>query len=236
MDDLWKAGKLASTGWMPISAATQAEADLKKVLPNAETEIFILSSCARRFENNCLQTDYRANNSIVIPAASKNIDRTMAFFDWLFASRENHDLFQYGIIGKHWKPEGDDQYKELDQIDNYRFPGYELTWNLNYFRMNADASDEVKKILTYASKPESYKPKKLAGFVFNTEPVKLQLVQVQPKLEAFNEIAHAGLAGKGADFDAAAGKMNDELRGLGLEEIRAELKRQIQEYLDSNAK
>ncbi len=202
MDNLWKAGKLASTGWLPVSLAPQSEADLKKVLPNAETEIFILSSCARKFAKNCLQTDYRANNSIVIPAHSKNIDRTMAFFDWLFSSRENHDLFQYGIVGKHWEPVGNDQYKELEQKDNYRFPGYEMTWNPTYFRMNAKASDEVKQILAYASKPESYKLKKLAGFIFNNEPVKLQLVQVQPKFEAFNEVAHAGLAGNGADFDA----------------------------------
>ena len=111
-----------------------------------------------------------------------------------------------------------------------------MTWNPTYFRMNAGASDEVKQILAYASKPESYKLKKLAGFIFNNEPVKLQLVQVQPKFEAFNEVAHAGLAGKGADFDAAAKKINDELRSLGLEQIRAELKKQIQIYLDKSAK
>lgn len=236
IDNLWKAGKLASTGWLPVSLALQSEADLKKVLPNAETEIFILSSCARKFAKNCLQTDYRANNSIVIPAHSKYIDRTMAFFDWLFSSKENHDLFQYGIVGKHWEPVENDQYKELDQMDNYRFPGYEMTWNPTYFRMNAKASDEVKQILAYASKPESYKLKKLAGFIFNNEPVKLQLVQVQPKFEAFNEVAHAGLAGNGADFDTAAKKINDELRSLGLEQIRAELRKQIQEYLDKEVK
>jgi hypothetical protein len=100
--------------------------------------------------------------------------------------------------------------------------------------MNANASDEVKRIMAYAAKPESYKTKKLAGFIFNSEPVKLQMNQVQPRFEAFNQIARAGLAGSGADFDKAARDINEELRGLGLEKIRAELKKQIQEYLDQN--
>ena len=58
-----------------------------------------------------IRTDFRANNSVVIPASSKNIDRTMKFLDWLYSSKDNHDLFELGIEGEHWIKDGDNGYK-----------------------------------------------------------------------------------------------------------------------------
>src|SRR5690606_33753293 len=121
-------GKAASY-YGTISSYAADKKLLQETIADTDLEFFVLKERIRNMEPKAIPTSYKANNSVAIPASSKNIDRTMKFFDWLFQSRENHDLFELGIEGTHWEAVGEDQYKLLEASNNYMFPGYEFTWN-----------------------------------------------------------------------------------------------------------
>jgi hypothetical protein len=157
----------------------------------------------------------------------------MKFFDWMFSSQDNHDLIELGIEGDHWTKDGDKGYKGTANSTNYIFPGYEMTWNPIMSRISSDNDAEAIKILEYQGKMDSYYKIPAAGFTFNPEPVKTEIAMVQPKWQESVQLFNVGLD---KNWKADAAKLNQELRSLGLEKIRAELIKQLQAYLDNGGK
>lgn len=222
-------GKAASYyGTMSSYAADKKM--LQQTLAGADLEFFVFKEHIRNMEPEAISTNYKANNSIAIPVSSKNIDRTMKFFDWMFASRENHDLFEYGIPGVHWEPVGDTQFKLLEGSENYVFPGYEFTWNPTMIRTPADLDETAKQYLEYSAKPDTYYAAVLAKFSFDTSTVKGEFANVQSKADPFIQTLKAGQV---KNWEAEATALNKELKNLGLDTIRGEIKTQVQAYLDA---
>ena len=109
-------------------------------------------------------------NFLCVPQQSTKKDQAMQFLNWLFENRDNHDLFELGIEGTDWEAVGDDEYRKLDG-STYNFPGYEMTWNPNFIRTNADLPDDAKAIAKYGNDPDTYITSAIAGFTFdNTAP------------------------------------------------------------------
>ncbi|WP_079911026.1 extracellular solute-binding protein [Paenibacillus sp. 32352] len=225
-------GKAASY-YGTISSYAADKKKLKDTLAGADLEFFVLKEDIRNMKPQAISTNYKANNSIAIPATSKNIDRTMKFFDWLYSSQDNHDLFELGIPGKHWEAAGTNQYKLLDDSKNYTFPGYELTWNPSMIRLSSDLDDTAKKYYEYSAKADTYYSAPLAMFAFDTTNVKAELANISSKTDPFVQLLKAGQM---KDWEAQAAKLNNELRALGLEKVRAELQKQLQAYLDKGGK
>ncbi|UUZ96917.1 extracellular solute-binding protein [Paenibacillus sp. P25] len=225
-------GKAASY-YGTISGYAADRKKLKDTIPGADLEFFITRNDARNMKPHGIPTNYRANNSLAIPASSKNIDRTMKFFDWLFASQDNHDLFELGIPGKHWEAVGTNQYKSLDESKNYIFPGYEFTWNPSMIRLSSDIDDKEKAYFDYSAKTDSYSYQPLGGFQFDNSDVKSEYANISSKTDPFIQMLKAGQI---KDWETQFEKLNGDLKQLGLEKIRAELKKQIQEYLDKGGK
>jgi ABC-type glycerol-3-phosphate transport system substrate-binding protein len=226
---LFVAGKSAAfedvlSGWERIRQK------LITSIPGAELEGFVYSSCQRKMENGCIGTDYRTWNNLAIPVTSKHADETMKFIDWLFQSQENHDLFELGIEGEHWMEAGSEMYKPMSAATNYQFPRYELTWNPTMSRINADNVPEAVELMRYSADPKTYYRLPLAGFRFNPSPVKTEIAKVQPVWEQTAQVFRSGLD---PDWRTTAAKTNLKLRNLGLENIRSELIKQIQAYLDA---
>jgi putative aldouronate transport system substrate-binding protein len=164
-------GKAASV-YRNLSNYSQDRKKLKDTIPGADLEMFVFKTPVREMKPKAIGVDYRANNNIAIPANSKNIDRTMKFFDWLFSSRENHDLIEYGIPGKHWEAVGDGQIKLLDEAKNYNFPGYEFTWNPTMIRLSSDLDENVRKYYEYSAKSDTYYAPTMGQFKFDNSLVK----------------------------------------------------------------
>jgi putative aldouronate transport system substrate-binding protein len=157
----------------------------------------------------------------------------MKFFDWLFSSRDNHDLFEYGIPGKHWQPVGDNQIKLLDDSKNYNFPGYEFTWNPSMIRLNSDLDDTVKKYFEYSAKPDTYYLSGLRKFQFDSTNFKAEYANVSSKVQPFIQLLKDGQI---KDWEAQTTKLKGELDALGMDKMRVELKKQLQAYLDAGGK
>ncbi|WP_426452477.1 ABC transporter substrate-binding protein [Paenibacillus sp. S-38] len=225
-------GKAASY-YGTISSYAAERKKLKETLPGADLEFFVFRKDVREMKPQSIATNYRSNNSVAIPVTSEHIDRTMKFFDWLFASRENHDLFEHGIAGKHWEAVGDTGIKLLGESKNYSFPGYELTWNPSMIRLNADLDETAKKYYEYSAKPDTYYAPVLARFTFDNTNVKGEFANIASKTEPFVQQLKTG---QFQDWEAQFTKLNAELKPLGLDKLRAELQKQIQAYLDKGGK
>lgn len=229
---LFVAGKSAANEGT-INGAAQIRQKLQAAVPGADIEMFVYDSHMRNMEPGAIGTDYKAWNDIVIPVTSKNADRTMKFFDWLFSSQENHDLFENGIEGVHWTKDGDRNYKMTDKTTDYLFPGYEFTWTPTMSRINADNDAETLKLLDYQSKPDTYYQQPLAGFVFNAEPVKTEIAKIAPLTSQHEPIIKNGLV---KEWKAESEKVNKQMVAYGLEKVRQEVINQVQAFLDNSAK
>ncbi|KRE32651.1 extracellular solute-binding protein [Paenibacillus sp. Soil522] len=204
-----------------LSGVTRGKNDIKALVPNDDMEMFLYQSQdIRDMKPGALRTDYRSNNSVVIPTSSQNADRTMKFLDWLFSSKENHDLFELGIEGEHWIKDGDNGYKTT-------------TWNPLLSRVNTAQDEETLKYIAYTKDESSYYQIPLSGFIFDTKPVATEIGKITPVLQPASDILMNGLEPKWQDF---AQKLNKDMRNLGLENIRAEVIKQVQAYLDAGGK
>ncbi|XEC95839.1 extracellular solute-binding protein [Paenibacillus tarimensis] len=217
-----------------ISNLSQERLKLQKIKPDADYEpFFYTSDDIRDMKPGAIRTTFIANNSAVVPASSKNVERTMRFLDWMFSSRENHDLIELGIEGEHWTIDGANGYKTTDNSDKYKFPGYEMTWNPTLSRLNTSNDPEVIEYVEYAQDTNSYYQVPLSGFVFDTKPVATEIAKIIPKLNQATDILMTGLEPEWKEF---AQKSNKEWRDLGLEKVREEVLKQVQAYLDAGGK
>jgi ABC-type glycerol-3-phosphate transport system substrate-binding protein len=223
-----------ASGEGTLSNLMQARLTLKKVVPNGDLEpFFYTSQNIANMKPGAIRTDFRANNSVVIPTSSKNADRTMKFLDWLYSSKDNHDLFELGIEGENWVKDGDNGYKTTDKTANYPFQGYELTWNPTLSRINMSNDPETVTYLQYAMDKNSYYQIPLSGFIFDTKPVATEIAKIKPKLQQTADILMTGLE---PNWKQLAQKSNKDWRDLGLEKVRAEVIKQVQAYLDAGGK
>lgn len=174
-------------------------------------------------------------NFLCVPQQSKKKDQAMQFLNWLFEERDNHDLFELGIEGMDWEAVGEDEFRKLEG-SNYSFPGYEMTWNPNFIRTNADLPDDAKAIVKYGNDPDTYITSPIAGFTFdNTASPELQTAfaavsaiqtEYQPQI----------MLGLTKDADAAQTLVDEyyqKAKAAGLETIRQAVQEQLQTFLDN---
>ena len=226
---LFVSGKAASLE-TDIMQYNNVKLNLKENVPQGELEFFAFRACARNGERQCGGKLERASNSVAIPSTSKHIVRSMMFLDWIFRDRANHDLFEYGVEGKDWKAIGEDQYVP---ISNYYFPGYQLTWNPAMIRVRADMDESIKPYFKYLENPGNYASSFLKNFTFNPDPVKVEIAKVSAS-SVYNEFIQRASNGLVKDLDNEARQVNLEWRSLGLDAIRKEMKKQLQQYLDQS--
>lgn len=207
---------------------------LKASVPSGELGYFPYMDNTRNMVPRSQVTTYAANNFVCIPVTSKKADTVMKFIDWVYSDQKNHDLFEYGIEGKHWTPVGNDKYdlpENVDPATNYNFPGYELTWTPQMLRFNAKTPDEILKYRQYELKEDSYIKSPMGGFNFNPDPVKNEIAKVSPVMtDIVTPIANGIFDDPVAVQKQAAAKA----RTLGLDKIQDELKKQLEAFFNNN--
>lgn len=173
-------------------------------------------------------------NFLCVPQQSTKKDQAMQFINWLFESGENHDLFELGIEGEDWEAVGDDEFRKIEG-SNYSFPGYEMTWNPNFIRTNADLPEEAKSIVKYGNDPATYITSPIAGFTFdNTATPELQTAYaaVSAIQTDYQKQLLLGLTKAPAAAQALLDEYYQKAEAAGLETIRQAVQDQLQSYLD----
>lgn len=170
---LFNLGKFAAVKYVADGEEGKKYLDALK-LPGAQLEIVP----AYNMDSPKPFSDFKQWNFLVVNKNSKNPELVMALSDWL-SIKENHDLLEFGIEGKHWKAVGDDQY-EIVAGSGYSFPGYVLTWRPTLVRTPVTMLPDDKKWFDYARNADNFTRSPFAGFAPNTETVKTELAMSAP--------------------------------------------------------
>lgn len=174
-------------------------------------------------------------NFLCVPQQSTKKDQAMQFINWLFEDAANHDLFELGIEGEDWEAVGEDEYRKIEG-SNYSFPGYEMTWNPNFIRTNADLPEDAKAITKYGNDPDTYITSPIAGFTFdNTATPELQTAYaaVSAIQTEYQPQIMLGLTKDPAAAQALVEEYYQKAEAAGLETIRQAVHDQLQAFLDS---
>ena len=231
-DGQFMSGKAASHA-RTLDIYSSEKQQLEKSIPGAKLGYFIISPGYRSGEAKAEGSDFKAWNFAAIPANSKNIERTMQFFDWLFMNQKNHDLFEFGIEGKHWKAEGDTKYsypEDMDAATNYNFPGFTLTWNPTLVRYDSAMPDEVVSMLNKLGDTDYFYKRSVAGFNFVTDNVKNEVAKLNDVKSLLRSIGD-GVSG---DIDGTLAKIQKDFEKAGYAKVQAELEKQFNEFLKIN--
>lgn len=204
--------------------------------PGSEVGFYVTEESQRNMEEGAIVSEMKSNNFICIPAWSEKTDEVMKFLDWMFASKENHDLFQYGIKGVDWEGETDDSYRQLKvpEAEVYAMPGYSFTFNPTYIRYNdiVNSNPKIKEYYVYQNSAKPYKLSPMAGFTFDTKDVKTELASVLALADALR----LNMGAYGDETMKVIAEFNAEASKVGLETLREELRTQVQEFLNAKNK
>ncbi len=178
-------------------------------------------------------TTFQAWNFATIPVTCKDPDRVMKFYDWIFSSKENHDLFELGVEGKHWNAVGEDKYEVTvnpDTGNNYNFGGYLMTWNPTIYRVSSTIPDDVLSYIKKFSEQDYFYKDVASGFTFDSEPVKTEVALISDIASIKSALGNGMIA----DFEAEITKLDEKLKKAGWEAYAQEFERQFNEFLKTH--
>lgn len=178
---LFEAGQAASFETPLGEGTTKYEQALQQNDPEGQVEFF---TYFEEFQGDLsklnIPWNLRANNFLCVPKESKNIEKTMCFLDWLFASQENNDLFDYGVKGVDWIDQGDNTYSILASNPKpYTMPAYALCKNPNYQRIQADLSEQEKQLLEITMDEKNFVESPLSGFILDQSRISMECLQLE---------------------------------------------------------
>jgi putative aldouronate transport system substrate-binding protein len=231
-DGQFMSGKAASVV-RTLDIYSSEKQQLETAIPGAKLGYFVVNPGYRIGTAKAVGSDFKAWNFAALPANSKNIERTMQFFDWLFTNQQNHDLFEFGIEGKHWKAEGDTKYSipaGVDAASNYNFPGFTLSWNPTMVRYDATTPDEVVTTLNNLGDTNFFFKKLTAGFNFVTDNVKNETAKLNDVKSLLRSIGD-GVSG---DIEGTLTNVQKNFDRAGYAKVQAELEKQFNEFLKTN--
>jgi putative aldouronate transport system substrate-binding protein len=186
---------------------------LEEAVPGAELGFWPYNEDIRNRRKGVVALSFRAWNYLCVPRRSAKTEKVFQFLDWVFASKENNDLFALGLP---------------DQQD-YRFPGFQLTWNPRFVRIPEGLPQDIQDLLAFQAAPDSFTRTPLAGFIFDERPVTLEVAKIRVIWEKYH---YALLCGAYDDPSAALRAMNAEMEDAGLAAVKAEIARQVRAWVE----
>ena len=169
-------------------------------------------------------------NLNAISATSEDMESGLKFLNWLYASKENHDLFHYGIEGVHYNPVGENRIEYIkDENDNtlYTMDTW-MSGYLPFMRFSSDAPDTQIDYMTYKAENAVVSP--IAGFIFDASNVQTELSNLQTEIIASIYPIKVGMVSYEDNIDQAIAN----LKAAGLDTYLNEYRTQFSAYLEAN--
>lgn len=211
-NDLWTIGSLA-----PV---------MEKNIPGCKVEAVTF------FDYGNAQRFTKDNNFAQISGTSKNPERAMMFLNWIRQSKDNYDLYMYGIKGKHWEPVGDDKFKLPEGVDAANRTYNPTPWwtrTMQYDRVDENANAEFLKMFQNALNCK-YTTPDIISYSFDSSPVKTQWAQLQTVvLEKWLPVFW-GIKDSDVDYNEAVEALNK----AGQEQVLTEMQKQLDEWAKNN--
>lgn len=226
------AGKAASY-YRGIDVFSAVNTRLQASVPGAELGYMMVDQGVRFNLPKYDTTDFKVWNFASVPVTSKNADRVMQVFNWIFSSQDNHDLFELGLPGTDWVAVGDSNYKIPDGKDPatvYNFPGFILTNNPTMHRYDSATPTDVVSIMKELGDTNFFSKSPTAGFSFVTDPVKTQMTKLNEVGSQWTPLMNGVIADVPGEY-ARIQKLYDQ---AGFQDVRTEALKQFGEYLKTN--
>lgn len=158
----------------------------------------------------------------VISAGSKHIEEAVKVLELFNTDAYARNLLAFGIEDVHYKKTGENTIEVLN--DAYQVPAYSQA---TFFNMYAIDPAPANKWTDLEKHMEKAFASPVLGFTFNSQPVQNEVAACSNIQEKYM----ASLMTGSVDPDETLPKLLDELNNAGYQDIKAELQKQIDEYL-----
>ena len=226
-------GESASFEGTLNSGSGQIQQQLRAALPQAEVAFWPYDAAFEKQNRSpgSIPTTYAAWNYLCVPSYNNNTEQTMRFLDWLYSDWSRVDLFNYGVEGVDWQAIGENEYILLQPEGKpFSFPAYELAWNPQHHRVDASLPDSEKELMQFIFDSDSYVSSPLVGFTINTKAIGVELAGLNSLYsEYYTAFGHGAY---GTSTQEKIEEFHARSEAIGLETVRAEIQRQIQQHLD----
>jgi len=171
---------------------------------------------------------------VAITKNSRNPERAMMLLNLLYKDKYIYNTLGFGIEGKHWEFV-DEEKTTIKTIDNAGYGAssaicWELGSAFNKYYTLEEGKDFMDPQEEYNQKTP---PSPILGFVFDGEPVKNELAQVDAINAEYKDILNTGSI---ADVEGTVKKILERQRNAGLDKIIAEAQAQIEQWKKDNGK
>jgi putative aldouronate transport system substrate-binding protein len=216
---MMKAGEIASMTYTDYVMQYGTLRELQTNVPGADLEIFE----QYKFEPQVNTSDYKQNDYLCLPKASKHSVEAIQFLNWAHV-KENYDLLSFGIEGEHWEAVGDNQFKPLK--DTYPWFGWSWLWAPKFHRFTNEYTPEEMKKSEFYYNAENYEKDVLTGFTFDTSPVANEIAQFNIIDAKYYPLIMSGAVDPTELWD----KYKKEGSSV-VKKVQSELQKQIDEFL-----
>lgn len=167
---------------------------------------------------------YGTKNLNAVPAASEHPEAAVKFFNWLYASQENYDLFCYGKEGVDYEKGENHTYTTVLDPETNQVPFKVDTWmvgNLNFSYLDASVPTCQNEHLYKVD--EKAVDGIAANLTFDASPVQTQLADVKTQISAVLIPMAWGIT----DYESGIDEALDLLKKAGVDDIIEEFKKQL---------
>lgn len=195
----------------------------KRVYPEFEAHMYFLE------EDEPVYESLPVWNSNSVPATTDHPQTAIEFLNWLYSSKENHDLFLYGIPGTHYEPVGDNRMEQVTTETGqplYAHPHWQIQY-IPFARFDVDQPDEWIRWSTVPLDNVRYYDN--VGFIFDKTPVSTEYSNVLAERQASMWPIKFGIVPYDEYYPDAIRRM----RAAGLDRIVEEYEKQYTAWKNS---
>ena len=164
------------------------------------------------------------NNAMTaISRTSKYPEKAIKLMELMNTNKELYNIIIYGVEGKHYT-KVDENHIKLDTESGYYMNGsWKLGNQFNSYLLEGMPDDAWEQTMELNNKA---KKSPLLGFVFDQSPVSSQIAQVNAVMSEYSTT----IANGSIDVNEYYDEYMSRIKAAGIDEIREEVQRQIDEY------
>jgi putative aldouronate transport system substrate-binding protein len=219
---LFASGKYASQQGITDGTASGFLKSLQAAVKGSSIGVFIPLKDGTAAKPN--QT-FQADNNVVLNTRGQSHEAAMQLQNWV-SIKENHDLLEYGVEGSDYKAVGSDQFNQLSQ---YSFPGYAISWRLPLELRSSTMSASEAKWFAWAQDYANFTVDPFASFYPDETSVKTQDAQVISAMTQYALPLFAGVV----DPVSGLSSLQKALDRAGLDQLQSAMQTQADAYLKS---
>ncbi|EGT3616623.1 extracellular solute-binding protein [Clostridium perfringens] len=160
---------------------------------------------------------------IAISKNSENPEKAMEFLNLLNTDKYLRNLINYGIEGVHYEKISNNKIRLLEKSIDYMVDYYTLGNLFITYVLEDEPDDKWKEFERINNNSEI---SQALGFEFDSSKVEVEFNSVNTVLEEFKRSLYTGLV----DTEEYVEKLNNKLKGAGIDKVKEELERQLNEW------